>query len=82
MRGSLAKVEQLERYLDHSSNVFIVTINDKPKLVTLKNGVVSILGFAQFLSESERLISVRFECNLKNEFTEILRVSSAFSVEA
>lgn len=80
--GSLAKVEQLERYLDHSSNVFIVTINDKPKSVTLKNGVVEILGFAQFLLESERLIGVRFEGNLEDELTEILRVSSAFSVES
>lgn len=79
--GSLAKVEQLERYLDHGSNVFIVTINDKPKSVKLRNGVVEIFGFSQFLAESERLIGVRFEGNLEEELTEILRVSSAFFVE-
>ena len=79
--GALAKVEQLERYLDHSLNVYIVTINDKSKSVTLKNGVVEMLSFSKFLAESERLIGVRFEGNLEAELTEILRVSSAFSVE-
>ena len=34
--GALSMVEQLEGYLDHSSNVYIVTINDKSKSVTLK----------------------------------------------
>ena len=38
----LAKPEQLERYLDHAKKVFIITINDKPKVKKFDNGEVEV----------------------------------------
>lgn len=78
--GSLAKVEQLQRYLDHAGNVYVITINDKPKIVNFDNRAVEILSFKQFLARSEQIIGVTFDSSSEYNLTEILRISSIFSV--
>jgi hypothetical protein len=79
--GSLAKVEQLERYLEHCKEVFIITINDKPKKVDLNGRVIEILGFKEFLHRSEEIIGVSFDEKYIDDLSEVLRISSAFSIE-
>ena len=78
--GALAKKEQLERYLDHSSNVLIVSINDKPKSVKLENGTIKIVGFSDFIEQSKEILGVSLRSSLNEELSEVLKTASIFSI--
>lgn len=56
--GTLAKPEQLERYLDHAERVFVVTINDKAKIKKFENGSVEIIKLATLLERSLEIVGV------------------------
>ena len=80
--GSLANREQLDRYLEHKSKVYVVTLNDRSKEVQLENGIINIISFSEFLSQSRCLIGVEFGSEWENELTEILKVESIFSIDS
>jgi hypothetical protein len=71
--GTLAKPEQLERYLDHADRVFIVTINDKAKVKKLENGSVEIIKLAAFLERSLEIVGVEIPPEEINGLSQVLK---------
>lgn len=78
--GTLAKPEQLERYLDHAKKVFIITINDKPKVKKLGNGEVEIMGLPSFLERSYEIVGVKIPATEIDGLTQLLKDAVSLSI--
>lgn len=79
--GSLAKKEQLERYLDHKNKVLVVTINDRSKMIRSRKGVIKIISFKEFVRTSNDLVGVKVGGHYVDELAEVLRQASLFAPE-
>lgn len=76
--GSLATPDQLERYLDHSERVIVVTINDSPKEISMKNGNVSILRFADFIKRSHEILGYEISDAYLSDLNQVLKTSNMY----
>ena len=78
--GTLAKPEQLERYLDHADRVFVVTINDKAKFKKFDNGTVEIIKLATFLARSLEITGVEIPKDEINGLSQVLKDAVGLSI--
>lgn len=78
--GTLAKPEQLERYLDHADRVFVITINDNAKIKKLDNGTVVTIKLATFLERSLEIIGVKIPKDEINGLTRVLKDAVGLSI--
>ena len=76
--GTLATPDQLERYLDHSKRVIVVTINDSPKEISMKNGNVSILRFADFVERSHKILGFEISDAHLSDLNQVLKTSNMY----
>lgn len=79
--GSLAKPEQLKRYLDHEENVIVVTLNDREKISKIGDQELKIMSFRSFHANSRDILGVEFPSDSEQRLNEILRMSSLYSPE-
>ena len=79
--GSLAKPEQLKRYLHHEENVIVVTLNDREKISKLGDRELKIMSFRSFHANSRDILGVEFPSDSEQRLNEILRMSSLYSPE-
>jgi hypothetical protein len=77
--GALAKPEQLDRYLEHKSQVYVVTLNDKETVKQIGDGFVTIISFASFINQSSDLIGVEIPPQAIDDLNLVLIQQSLFS---
>jgi hypothetical protein len=77
--GILAKPAQLERYLDHRSKVVVVTANDKPKTLELRNGCAMILGLKEYIDQATIILGHPLTPEALSRLKASLTVRSAVS---
>ncbi|MDB2654565.1 hypothetical protein N9Y68_06570 [Luminiphilus sp.] len=77
--GSLAKPEQLGRYLEHKSRVYVVTLNDAEKEKQIGDGFITVISFASFVAQSLDLIGIDVPNDSIDKLNVLLRQESLFS---
>jgi len=77
--GSLAKPEQLERYLEHKPCVYVVTLNDAEKKKKIGRGIVTVISFASFVDQSSDLIGIDIPATAIEELSTVINQQSLFS---
>ena len=77
--GSLAKPEQLGRYLEHKPQVFVVTLNDAEKTKDIGDGFVTVISFASFIDQSSQLIGIDIPRSAIEELKAVISQQSLFS---
>jgi hypothetical protein len=67
------KPEQIMRYLDHNSNIVILTLNDKFHKIKIGNDKITVVGFSDFIPLSNNLLGTQVNASETEELTKALR---------